>query len=113
MASQETRQTGWALRIYKNSDNKVLAIDDITVITDTRRITLERFHHSSRWTSKRTLIHLGIGDRIISTVQMLGDYDLITEDSGDYLTATWSAASENENDVVMLFDTLPKTGDTL
>lgn len=113
MSSQQTRQTGWVLRIYKNADNKVLAIDDIAVVTDTRRITSTRFHHSSRWTSKRMLIYLGIGDRIIDKIQVLGDFDSVTEDGGDYLTATWNAASENENAVVMLFDTLPKIGDTL
>jgi len=113
MPSEKTRQTGWALRIYKNSDNKVLAMDDIAVVTDTRRISATNFHHSSRWTSKRTLIELSEGTRVVSKILMLGDFDSYTNDSGNYKTATWNAVSENENSVTMTFEDLPEIGDTL
>ena len=113
MSTTKTRNTGSALRIYKNSSNKVIAIDEIHVTTDIRHISVDRFHHSSVWKHKRELFHLGVGDRVVYKVLMLGDYSSITEDSGDYLNATWGAVSANENDVTMNFDVLAKVGDTL
>lgn len=109
----QTRQMGWALRIYKNSTDKILAIDDISVITNIRRITTDRFHHSANFRSKRMLMNLASGGRVVAKVQMMGDYNSITTDSGDYLSATWDAASVNENAVTMSFDALAKIGDTL
>lgn len=113
MSTTSTRDTGSVLRIYKNSSNKVIAIDEISVTTDTRRITIDRFHHSSTWKHKRTLFHLGVGDRVVYKILMLGDYSSITEDGGDYLNATWDGSSANENNAVMNFDALAKVGDTL
>ena len=113
MPGVQTRQTGWACRVYKNADDKVIAIDDIAVISDTRRISQTRFHHSSRWTSKRTLFHLTTGSRVVSRILFFGDFTSNTVDSGDYLNATWDGASENENDATMNFDSLAKVGDTL
>ena len=97
MSSQQTRQTGWVLRIYKNADNKVLAIDDIAVVTDTRRITSTRFHHSSRWTSKRMLIYLGIGDRIIDKIQVLGSK------SADGARIVWIKCPEDAREILESF----------
>lgn len=109
----QTRQIGWALRIYRNSDNKVIALDDIAIVADTRRINPQQFHHSARKKYHRMLLHLGIGNREIAIIQMLGDYMEIDEASGDYEWAKWEATSDNENEVEITFNDLPKLGDTL
>lgn len=109
----QTRQIGWALRIYRNSDDKVIRIDDISIVADSRRINPDLFHYSAYKKHHHMLLHLGIGNRTVAIIQMLGDYDEIEDVSGDYLTAKWHAASQNENDVEIAFNDLPKLGDTV
>jgi len=107
-----TRQIGQACRIYKNADAKVIAMDAIAVNVDTRRITMDTFHHSASMKYHRTLFHLGVGDRTVALIQMIGDYTDLSEDSGNYLTATWDSA-DNTNDIKITFNTLAKLGDTV
>jgi len=107
-----TRQVGQALRIYKNADAKIIAMDDIAINADIRRINIDTFHHSASMSYQRTLFHLGVGDRTVALIQMLGDYSSLSEDSGDYLTATWDSA-DNTNDIKITFNTLAKLGDTV
>lgn len=107
-----TRQIGQACRIYKNADAKVIAIDEISINADTRRISMDTFHYSASMSHKRTLFHLGIGDRTVALIQMVGNYSGLSEDSGNYLTATWDSPN-GTNDVEITFNTLAKLGETI
>jgi hypothetical protein len=108
---QQTRQIGSALRIYKNADDRVIGMDDISVVASTRNLGTT-FHRSSSFRSQRCYFHVGTVDRDVALVQMFGDYDDITYDGGDYLTATWNG-TDDSNDSVMLFSGLAKLGDTI
>lgn len=112
MPPTTTRQIGQACRIYKNADAKVIAIDEIAINGCTRRISADTFHHSATMDYNRTLFHLGVGDRTVALIQMVGTYNSLTEDSGNYLTATWDSP-DNTNDVEISFNTLAKLGDTV
>ena len=106
-----TRQIGTACRIYKNSANKVIAVDAISIVGESRRINLERWHISGYPEHHRTLFHLGEGDRVVAKILMFGDYSSITEDSGDYLSATW-LYEPGVDPTVISFNHLLKVGDT-
>lgn len=107
-----TRQIGVVCRIYKNSSGKVLALDEINVIGTQKRLGINRFFNSASYHTKRLLVHLGVGDRVISRIIMLGDYTSLTEDSGNYNSATW-VGTEETNDSIIYFNDLPQLGDTL
>lgn len=111
--SQQTRQIGWAMRIYRNSSDAIIATDCISIVADLRRISAERFHRSAYLEYNRELYHLGNGDRVVAKIQMIGDYNSIEDGTGNYLNATWDAASENENDVTMDLSSLPKVGEVV
>jgi len=113
--SRTTRQIGEVTRIYKNSDNCVLAIDDITITADVMRISETKFHISVHSvTPCRTLTYLGTGNRVISKIQVVGVFSSVSEDAGNYLVYTWLAKSENENDVVIsLSPYVSVLGDTI
>ena len=113
MRSSTTRQMGWAMRIYRNAEDKIIATDCIAIDADKRRINKERFHRSAYMDYDRELYHLGTGGRIIAKIQMIGDYNSIEDSSGNYENATWDAASANENDVTIDFRSLPKVGDVI
>lgn len=119
MAPQQTRQIGEITRVYKNANNKAIAIDCIDVTANVLRLgsttTDVRFHISiDKINTKRSLIHLGVDDRVVSEIHMIGDYDSITTDSGNYFLVTWNKASDNENDVSFSLEPyVAKIGDTL
>lgn len=103
-ASQTTRQIGHICRIYKNSTDTVIAIDDISVTANVLRLgstsQTVKFHVSvDKITPQRTLLHLGSGDRVVASIQQIGDYDILGTDSGNYLNVKWNKVSNNENDV--------------
>jgi len=125
---QQTRSIGCACRIYRNSDNKVIAIDDINVIADTVQLgnnanvfpnvypgdmnISNRWHRAAHMQFKRMLLHLGIGDRVVAKIQMIGNYKTIDTISGDYLEAKWQGC-DDEDDIPVTFASLAKVGDTL
>ena len=112
-ASTQTRQIGWAMRIYRNADDKIIATDCITITADTRRINAERFHSSAYMNYDRELYHLGDGGRTIAKIQMIGNYNNIEDSSGNYLNVTWDAVSEHENDITIDLRSLPKVGEVV
>lgn len=108
-----TRQIGSATRIYKNSDDKVLAVDDIAIVSDIHKVGPDKFHRSANKKYTRTLFNLAVGNRTITLVQMIGDYTSIEEDAGDYLTAVWAGDSVSTNDIDISFGDLKKLGESV
>lgn len=116
MSNIASRHLGSACRIYKNSEGKTIAIDEIGISIDKSQIQYNKFHrHVDLISVKRTLLHLTVGgSRVVSLIQMIGDYDSITEDSGNYLVATWLASSPDENDLEVSFsEHVAQVGDTV
>lgn len=116
MSNVASRHLGSACRIYKNSAGKTIAIDEIALSIEKHQISFNKFHrHIDLISVKRTLLHLTVGgDRVVSLIQMIGDYDSIQEDSGNYLTAMWFAASPDENDLEVSFsEHVAQIGDTV
>ena len=103
---------GSATRIYKNSDSTVIAIDDLSISYDSHWLADRRVHNAVKMVSARTLLYLGVGDRVVAQIQMIGDFLSLTEDSGNYLTATWKTNSTAEANAIG-FGTLAKLGDTV
>ena len=105
---QQTRQVGYACRIYKNSDGKVIAIDKIAVVENTRHnVQLKKLRTAFK-THKRTLFHFG-GSRTVATVLSTGDYTALSIDKND---AVW-VGTANSNDIRITFNDLPQIGDTV
>ena len=117
---QQTRQLGSAVRIYRNVDDEIIAVDDVSIVSDIFSTVSgdwkniqSKWHNSARCTYKRMLVHKGSGqDRVVETIQMFGDYKSITEDSGNYQSATWNGADAGTDTVVSLKE-LAIVGDTL
>lgn len=118
-STQTTREIGNICRIYKNSNDKIIAIDDISVTANILRLgstsTNIKFHRSvDKITPCRTLLHLGVGDRVVSLIQQIGDYSSVTDDSGNYYVTTWNKSSNNENDIeISLEPYVASIGDTI
>lgn len=99
MSRQDTRRLGKICRIYKNSDDKVIALDEIEIVVCESRIKQDLFHLAVDKINKgRMLLHLGEGDRVVAKIQQLGNYTSIEENSGNYLIPTW-VTGPNTNDV--------------
>lgn len=113
--SRSTRQLGVITRIYKNSNGKVIAVDDVSIEVDEMRLTDVKFHRSVKSINKcRTKIHLELGNRVVASIQTFGNFNSILENSGNYLVPTWLATSVNDNDIeIQLNDYVAKLGDTL
>ena len=111
-ASGNTRQIGSACRLYKNSDNKIISIDEISIVGDLRRIAADRYFYSTTCEVKRSLFHLGNNNRTVSTILMIGDYTSVEYDAGDFRSAVWEQA-DNTDDVNLVFTDVSFTGDTL
>lgn len=113
--SRITRQIGHLCRIYKNSDGKIIAIDDIEVVGNVLKISDTKFHVSvDKISTSRTLLHLGVGGRVVYSINTIGNYSSIAENGGNYLTVGWDAASENENRVeVSIEPYVSVIGDTI
>lgn len=113
--SRVTRQIGHICRIYKNSNDKVIAVDDIEIVGNCMRISDVKFHISvDKIAVNRTLLHLGVGNRVVDTINMIGNYSSVTDDIGNYLVCTWEAASQNENTVeISLEPYVSVIGDTV
>jgi len=125
---QQTRHIGNACRIYRNSDNKVIAIDDISITADIVQLSnntnilnspypgnntaSQRWHASAVMHSHRCLLHLGTGDRVVAKIQMLGNYKSIETISGDYLEAIW-AGCDSDDDLPVSLNNLAKVGDSI
>ena len=125
---QQTRSIGCACRIYRNSSNKVIAMDEINIIANTVQLgnnanvfgnvypgdmnISSSWHRQALMQSKRILLHLGVGDRIIAKIQMLGNFKSIETISGNYIEAKW-AGCDSGDDIPVNFNELPKVGDTL
>lgn len=105
---QQTRQVGYACRIYKNADDKVIAIDKIAIVENTRHNKQFKKYRTAFKTHKRVLFHFG-GNRVISTVLSVGDYTSLTTDQND---AVW-AGTEDSNDIKITFNDLPQIGDSV
>jgi hypothetical protein len=91
VGSQTTRRLGTACRIYKNAADEVIGIDSVEVVVDEVRINKELFHLSVNTINvKRTLLHLTAGaSRVISKVQMMGSYDELEENAGNFFVLRW------------------------
>lgn len=113
IGTSQTRRLGWAMRIYRNSNNKIIASDCIEITADKRRISKEQFHRSAYLHYDRTTYHLAVGNRSVTLIQMLGDYSSVEDATGNYLNATWDASTDNENDVTIDLSSLPQLGDVL
>jgi hypothetical protein len=115
----KTRQLGHACRIYKNSSDKVIAIDDISVSFNIQTLpksnTEIKYHRSAEKPDvDRTLFYLGEGNRVVSKIQMIGNFSSIEENSGNYHVVTWDAASSDENDVIISIEPhVSQVGDTV
>lgn len=105
---QQTRQIGTACRIYKNADDKVIAIDKVAVVERMRVNKQFKKLRSAFKTFKRTLFHFG-GNRVISTILSVGDYNSLSVDQND---AVWSGTEES-NDIEITFNDLPQIGDSV
>lgn len=86
----QTRHSGWAMRIYRDSGDKILGFDCIDVTEDKTRVSLERFHRSAKWDHVRTLVHAGSSSRVIDRITMLGDYSSIEQINGNFLNASYA-----------------------
>lgn len=111
-ASGNSSQIGTACRIYKNSDNKVIAIDDICIIGDLKRITADRYFYSTSCEVKRSLFHLANNNRVISTISMIGNYSSVEYDAGNFRSALWEQA-DNTDDVDLVFTSVSFIGDEI
>lgn len=112
MPTSQSRRMGSATRIYRNSDNCVIAIDDISVTYDSHWLPNRTVHNSVNLSHSRQLLYLGTGDRIVASIQMIGDFESITEDSGNYLTAVWATDSSAPSHSVGL-GSVSKLGDAI
>ena len=122
-----TRLLDSVCRIYKNSTSKVIAIDSIAITVDsttiaaksqddTNEIIQRQFISVDTIKKHRTLLHLETsGSRVVSTIQMIGHYTSLEENSGDFLIAKWESQNTDENDVELSFETagVAKVGDTV
>lgn len=116
MPPSSTRQLGTACRIYKNSAGKVIALDHIAVNVEKEQISRGRYDvHMTSVDVKRTLLHLTVGgSRVISTIQMIGDYSSIQENAGNFFVVVWDAASADENAVELSLEPyVSAIGDTV
>lgn len=104
----QTRQLGHACRIYKNADDTTLAIDDISIVENTRHTKDGKMLRTGYLKTSRVLVNFG-GSRTISDIKMMGNYTSIT---ADLKVATW-AGNANSNDVEVSLSELPQIGDTL
>lgn len=111
--SFKTRQLGSLCRIYKNSSGIIIAIDDIVINADTTRLhKVNKFHQSAHPVYSRQLFYLGVGDRTIDTIEVIGDFSSIEVDGGNYSSATWSGDG-GTNDAVISFARFPVIGETV
>jgi hypothetical protein len=116
MSNVSTRQLGSICRIYKNNAGKVIAIDDVSVTVNKDQIRFDKILvHVDTIRTNRTLLHLTTGaSRVVATIQTIGNYSSIEENSGDFLIPKWNAASANENDVeISLASYVAKIGDSV
>jgi hypothetical protein len=108
-----TQQLGSVTRIYKNTNDLVIAIDDVSIVGDTRKVGDGKFHRSGKRTYRRFLFNLETGNRTITAIQMIGDYSSITEDAGNFNSATWTDSTGDANDIVVSFADLKQLGDSV
>jgi hypothetical protein len=107
--SNPGRSIGYAYRVYKSANRKVIAVDEISIIEDVIKTNTRQFHHRAHRENTRMLVHHTDVDRHIVYITMLGDYTSITEDLNQ---ATWVKPSA-ENAVVIEFNDLPQVGDLI
>ena len=104
IGSSTSRQVGKLCRIYKNSGNKVIAIDDIAIVADTQRIhKLGVFHQSAIPVHQRTLFYLESSNRVVDKILIFGDFSSISIDGGNYQTGTWENEGETNNLIIIIF----------
>ncbi len=118
MPPSTSRRLGKICRFYKNSNNKLIASDELSFSIESRLIKKDKYHlHIDKVTRDRTLFHLegAGGSRVVSQVTTLGNYTSIAENSGDFLEVTWSFPEENIDDIVISLDShgVAKIGDSV
>jgi hypothetical protein len=118
MSRISTRHFADVTRIYKNATDEVIGMDQISISVAKNSIAVTNRDHTNeprqmfdvyvdKITKIRTRIHEGAGgDRTIATIQMIGTYDSIQEDSGNFLNATWTAVAINETDLIVNFNSI-------
>jgi len=120
--STQTVYLGSAYRLYKNSLGKVLALDTLKIYTDVipkspfdynQPLIYTEWVHKSYMGQDRLFVHLGEGDRVISSIQVFGDYIEIENVSGDYLWAKWAKAGGDSENPTISFADLPGVGDSI
>lgn len=116
MPPSSTRQLSTITRIYRNSATEILAVDCLSIHVNKEQASFGRFiKYITSVDKKRTLMHLTIGgDRVVSEIQMIGDYSSIEENSGNFFVATWLPATASENTLqISLERYVSVLGDTL
>ncbi len=117
MGSSSTRRLGTACRIYRNAADDVIGIDSIEVVVDEVRVNKELFVLAvNSCNVKRTLLHLQTAaSRIVSKIQMMGTYDELEENAGNFFVLRWlPPPSNNQNTVeISISEQVAKLGDTI
>ena len=115
MASN-TRHLDTVCRIYKNLSGKVLAIDEIYITVNNLQLNAGARDDSGDLIQKllvsvdtikksRTLLFLETpSSRVISSIQMIGNFTSLEDNSGNYLVAVWESQNTDRNDVEITFD---------
>jgi len=107
------------VRIYKNAAGATIGMDELNIIfTSFQKIPNTPgddsviFYSGQVKTNRRTTIIEGSGgDRDVATIKVIGDFNSITENSGDYLYMTWTT---DANDIELgVPSTVALIGDTI
>ena len=107
---------GSVTRIYKNATGTVIGTDEVTLTFDNIKKNDGNFHwHVRHIANVRTLMHLegAAADRDIATVNSIGTYSSILENSGNFLVVTWTGGSTTNDVVLTLESHVAIIGDTL
>lgn len=120
MPPTSTRHLDSICRIYKNASGKVIAIDSLFLTVDKLTIptskTTQKFHMSIDDVDRhRTLLHLETGgSRVVATIQQIGGYSSVEENSGNFLVIQYDKPSVDQNDILISLEPyVSKIGDTV
>lgn len=103
------RLAGRVLRIYRASNNKVIALDTVTAMEEMQKVTSTKFHRSVvRHVARQLLYHTGVS-RVVASITVMGDFSSLSVDMN---VATWNRP-DNENSIVIDMSDLAQVGDTV
>ncbi len=127
MSTKGKRQLPCICRLYKNASDTIIAIDKVCITVEQNSINVGKIDTSGEILQKfdtyvdtirknRTLLHLEIGgSRVVATIQMIGTYDSIEENGGNFLIVQYDKNTPTENDLVTSLELagIAKIGDTV